>query len=81
MATITNIIPCDTLPNVVEVEFDEPRIVKVAKLSLILADSSVDAETKRACLMLATKLGYISKEEATQLATHQSELETLKENS
>ena len=54
---------------------DDPVIVKVAKLALILADKDIDDETKRLCLKAAERFEYITKEEATQLLFYRTELE------
>ena len=54
---------------------EDPKIVKVAKLALILADKDTDIETKRLCVMAAARMEYITKEEATQLLLYRVELE------
>ena len=54
---------------------EDPVIVKVAKLALILADKATDEETKRLCIKAAERFEYISKEEATQLLLYRTELE------
>ena len=53
---------------------EDPVIVKVAKLALILADKDTDDETKRLCLKAAERFEYITKEEATQLLFYTTEL-------
>ena len=63
---------------------DDPVIVKVAKLALILADKDTDDDTKRLYLKAAERFEYITKEEATQLLIYRTELErfrTLDEDS
>lgn len=54
---------------------EDPVIVKVAKLALILADKDTDDETKRLCVKAAERFEYISKEEAAQLLFYRTELE------
>ena len=54
---------------------EDPVIVKVAKLALILADKDTDDETKRLCLKAAERFEYITQEEATQLLFYRTELE------
>ena len=60
-------------PNAVE----EPKIVKVAKLALILADKYVEDTTKLACLRLGVKVGIVTEKEATELLLHKDELVAL----
>lgn len=59
---------------------DDPQIIKIAKLTLILADKSVDEGTKRGCLNLAVRMGYISKTDAAMLSLYRSELESFMED-
>lgn len=54
---------------------EDPVIVKVAKLALILADKNTDDETKRLCVKAVERFEYISKEEAAQLLFYRTELE------
>ena len=75
MANVTNLVAYRSTPDI-EVTFDDPKIIKIAKLTLILADSSVDMATKRSCLRLAVKMGYITSTEADVLAHHRKELES-----
>ena len=56
---------------------EDPKIVKVAKLALILADTSIEPGVKNACLRLAVKQGFITEAESKQLALYRSELENL----
>ena len=58
-----------------ENHIEDPVIVKVAKLALILADKDTDEETKRLCIKAAERFEYITKEEATQLLLYRTELE------
>jgi len=54
---------------------EEPKIVKVAKLGLVLADKSVDPLTKRCCVKAAYRVGTLTNEECTQLMMFIDELE------
>ena len=54
---------------------EDPVIVKIAKLALILADKDTDLETKRLCVMAAMRMRYITREEANQLLLYRVELE------
>ena len=54
---------------------EDPAIVKVAKLALILADKDTDIETKRLCVKALERFEYITPEEATQLLFYRTELE------
>ena len=54
---------------------DDPAIVKVAKLALILADKDTDIEAKRLCVKALERFEYITPEEATQLLFYRTELE------
>ena len=54
---------------------EDPAIVKVAKLALILADKDTDVETKRLCVKALERFEYITSEEATQLLFYRTELE------
>ncbi len=55
--------------------FEDPKIVKIAMLSLILTDKNTDLETKRLCVMAALRMKYITEEEANQLLLYRVELE------
>ena len=55
--------------------YNEPAIVKVAMLGLILADKDTDIGEKRLCVMAAMRMGYITREEADQLLLYRAELE------
>ena len=93
MATVTNIISYKTLPDNINVEFvdgevsirthrtqpefDEPKIIKVAKLALILADNDIELKDKLCSIQVAIRMGYITKEEGVQLLAYRPELEEL----
>lgn len=54
--------------------FEDPKIVKISKLALILADKNIDEDTKLACLRLSAKTGIVTNSEAVELLLHMSEL-------
>ena len=54
---------------------EDPQIVKVAKLALILADKETGIDEKLLCVKAAERFGYITSEEATQLLLYRTELE------
>ena len=54
---------------------EDPQIVKVAKLALILADKDTDIDEKLLCIKIAERYGYITGEEAKQLLLYRAELE------
>ena len=54
---------------------EDPAIVKVAKLALILADKDTDIETKRLYVKALERFEYITSEEATQLLFYRTERE------
>ena len=53
----------------------DPRIIKVAKLALILADTDVDLEERICCANILVRMGYITEEECRQLLMYRTELE------
>ena len=59
---------------------DDPKIVKIAMLSLILTDKNTDYEIKRLSVMAALRMGYITAEEANQLLLYRAELEEYRKN-
>ena len=54
---------------------EDPQIVKVAKLALILADKDIDVDEKLLCVKAAERFGYITEVEAKQLLLYRAELE------
>ena len=54
---------------------EDPNIVKVAKLALILASKDTDINEKLLCVKAAERFGIITGEEATQLLLYRTELE------
>ena len=58
---------------------DEPRIVKVAMLALILTDDNIDEEEKQLCVMAARRLGFITEEEGRQLLFYRGKLKEIRD--
>ena len=58
-----------------ENQINEPKIVKIAMLSLILTDKNTDFEIKRLSVLAALRMNYITEEEANQLLLYRVELE------
>jgi len=56
---------------------EDPKIVKVAKFTLILADEDTSVDEKLLCVKVAERYGYITGEEAKQLLLYRAELERL----
>ena len=54
---------------------DDPVIVKIAKLGIILSDKEADLETKVLCVKACERMNYITKEEAAQLLLYRIDLE------
>ena len=54
---------------------EDPQIIKVAKLALILASKDTDISEKLLCVKAAERFGIITGEEATQLLLYRTELE------
>ena len=59
---------------------DDPKIVKIAMLSLILTDKNTDYEIKRLSVMAALRMKYITEEEANQLLLYRTQLEEYRKN-
>ena len=59
---------------------EDPKIIKVAKLALIFADTSIDADTRLCCVRLAIRNGYITEEEGKQFLLYRAELEEMMAN-
>lgn len=71
-------IPTVRKPN--ENYVDDPKIVKIAMLSLILTDKNTDYEIKRHSVMAALRMKYITEEEANQLLLYRTQLEEYRKN-
>lgn len=72
ITTITN-MPIAKAPT--DTSVNEPKIVKIAKLAIILSDKDTDMDTKIGCTKAALRMGYITEEEARQLLMFRSTLE------
>lgn len=59
---------------------DDPKIVKIAMLSLILTDKNTDYEIRRLSVYAALRMGYITEEEANQLLLYRAQLEEYRKN-
>ena len=59
---------------------DEPNIVKIAKLVLLLTDKSVDTDTKLGCLKLDINNNLISQDEAMELLMYLPDLKDFMED-
>jgi len=57
---------------------DEPKIVKVAMLALILTDDNVDEDEKQLCVMAARRRGFITEEESRQLLFYRGRLNEMR---
>ena len=58
---------------------DEPRIVKVAMLGLILTDDNVEEREKVGCVNIARRLGFITEEEGRQLLFYRGRLKEIRD--
>ncbi len=58
---------------------DDPKIVKIAKLGIILADKNTDHEIRRLCVYALRRIECINDEELSQLLFYMTELEKFKE--
>ena len=72
---VTELIRVHTAKKPDENYVEDPAIVKIAKLALILADKDTDIETKCLCVKALERFEYITKKEATQLLMYRTELE------
>lgn len=57
---------------------DEPKVVKIAKLALILTDNNVDEDEKRLCVKAAERFGFITEEEGRQLLFYRGRLDEMR---
>ena len=58
---------------------DEPKVVKIAMLGLILTDENVDEREKLACVRIAERLGFITEEEGRQLLFYRGRLNEMRD--
>ena len=75
MADITNLNSTALPKDIPESSEDEPKIVRVAKLALILANKETPMEDRFMCLKLAIRMGFLTKEDAVLLWANRAELE------
>lgn len=67
------------IPRKPENYIEDPIIVKVAKLALILADKNIAIDERMLCVKAAERFCYITEEEAKQLLLYRKELELFME--
>ena len=60
---------------------DEPKVVKIAMLGLILTDDTVDEDEKQLCAMACQRLGFITEEERIQLLLFRDRLNEIRSHS
>ena len=53
----------------------DPKLIKLAKLAVVLADKEVSDDTKLTCVRLAVRTGIVTEEEGNQLLLYKAELE------
>jgi hypothetical protein len=58
---------------------DDPKVVKIAKLGIILGDKNTDPEIRRLCVYALRRIECINDEELSQLLFYMTELEKFKE--
>ena len=73
MITSMNKMPVTTAP--ANGGIKDPKIIKIAKLAIIISDKDTDIDTKVGCIKAALRMGYITEEEATQLMMYRTTLE------
>ena len=59
---------------------EDPVVIKIARLALILADKDYDTGTKQLCIKAAERMGYITAEEANLFNLLRMELENPADN-
>lgn len=57
---------------------DEPKVVKIAMLGLILTDDNVDEYEKQLCVKAVERLGFITEEEGRQLLFYRGRLNEMR---
>ncbi len=57
---------------------DEPKVVKIAMLGLILTDDNVDEYEKQLCVKAAERLCFITEEEGRQLLFYRGRLNEMR---
>ena len=58
---------------------DDPKIVKIAKLGIILGDKNTDPEIRRLCAYALRRIECINDVELSQLLFYMTELEKFKD--
>lgn len=58
-----------------EVKVTEPRIIKMAKVILLLTDTDLPVEDRILFVKAGIRMGYFTKEEAAQLIMYRTDLE------
>ena len=58
---------------------DDPKIVKIAMLGLILTDDNVEEREKVGCVNILRRLGFITEEEARQLLFYRGRLQEIRD--
>ena len=56
-------------------EIDDPKVIKLAKLALIVASSDTELKEKYICIKLAIKQGTITEDEGAMLLAYRPDLE------
>jgi len=54
---------------------EDPKIIRVAKLALMVSSKDLTADDKLCCIQAGIRAGIITKEEAAQFRLYMSELE------
>ena len=80
MAEITNLQAFKPV-SAPEEKAEEPKVVRIAKLALILADKSVDDIDKAICIQVGLRTGFLTEEEAESLLAYREEIENFLETS
>lgn len=62
-------------PKDIPTQADDSKIIKIAKLVMLLTSKDVDADTKAGCIKLDIKNGLITQNEAIELLAHIQELQ------
>ena len=57
------------------VKITEPKIIKIAKIVLLLSDTELPVEDRVLYVKAGIRMGYFTKEEAAQLLMYRTDLE------
>ena len=77
-AEITTLRPVTATTTPADPAMDS-KVLRIAKLALILADKESDPRDKVMCVKLSVRQGILTEEKATELLAHRSEIETFME--